>query len=129
MKPPVLVPFLLSGLCCQSPPAGTPDVVPPAASAPDPAHRVLLQGDGKLAMLDARGEIEWQMPWGGIHDVHQLPDGHLLVQQGAAAVVEIDPAAKAVVWRYDSSKQDGNCVFDALRLPSGNTLVATGKRA
>jgi len=37
----------------------------PAAAA----HRVLVQGNGKLAVVDAKGGIEWEMPWGGIHDV------------------------------------------------------------
>ena len=72
------------------------------------AHRVLLQGRGQLAIVDEQGEIEWQMPWGGIHDIHRLDDGHILVQQGAAKIAEIDPASKAVVWSYDSATQNGN---------------------
>lgn len=71
-------------------------------------HRVLLQGRDQLAIVDELGQIEWQMPWGGIHDVHRLDNGHILVQQGAAKVAEIDPATKAVVWSYDSATQNGN---------------------
>jgi len=69
---------------------------------------VLLQGDGKLAILAADGAIEWQMPWGGIHDLHRLANGHILVQQDMVRVVEIDPVQKAVVWSYDAGKQNGN---------------------
>ena len=71
-------------------------------------RRVLIQGRGKLAIVDERGRVEWEMPWGAIHDVHVLKDGHILVQQGGAKVAEIDPAAKAVVWSYDSASQNGN---------------------
>lgn len=71
-------------------------------------HRVLVQGNGKLAIVDVGGKVEWEMPWGGIHDVHVLPDGHIMVQQGAARIVEIDPRLKKVVWFYDSSTMNGN---------------------
>ncbi|MFO0902030.1 MAG: PQQ-binding-like beta-propeller repeat protein [Pirellulales bacterium] len=69
---------------------------------------VILQGNGQLAILDATGQIEWQMAWGGIHDVHVLPNGNIMVQQGAAKVVEIDRQTKKVVWTYDSATQNGN---------------------
>ena len=77
----------------------------PTASA---QHRVLVQGNGRLAIVDAQGQIEWDMPWGGIHDLHVLSNGHIMVQQGAAKVVEIDPKAKKVVWSYDSAAMNGN---------------------
>lgn len=79
--------------------------------APAPAaaqHKLLVQGNGKLAIVDVAGKVEWEMPWGGIHDVHLGADGHIFVQQGPAKVVEIDPATKKVVWTYDSTKQNGN---------------------
>src|SRR5437588_65617 len=77
----------------------------------DPAaaqHRVILQGKDKLAIIDAKGQVEWDMPWGEIHDLHVLPDGHIMVQQGANKVVEIDPKTKKVVWTYDSGSMNGN---------------------
>jgi hypothetical protein len=77
----------------------------PSAAA---KHRFLTQGKGRLAIVAADGQIEWEMPWGGIHDVHVLPNGHILVQQGPAKVVEIDPESKRVVWTYDSATQNGN---------------------
>lgn len=72
------------------------------------AQRVIVQGKGKLAIVKADGATEWEMPWGGIHDIHVLKDGHIVVQQGAAKVAEIDPTSKSVVWSYDSAKQNGN---------------------
>src|SRR5688572_924226 len=71
-------------------------------------HRLIVQGNNKLAIIDKESKTEWEMPWGAIHDVHVLPNGHILVQQGAAKVAEIDPETKKVVWSYDSAKQNGN---------------------
>jgi len=72
------------------------------------AHRVLVQGNGKLAIVDAKGGIEWEMPWGGIHDVQVKANGNILVQQGSAKIAEIDPKSKKVVWSYDSATMNGN---------------------
>ena len=72
------------------------------------AHRLLVQGNGKLAIVGKDGTVEWEMPWGGIHDIHRLPNGHILVQQGGAKLAEIDPLSKKVVWSYDSATQNGN---------------------
>ncbi|MEZ6103480.1 MAG: PQQ-binding-like beta-propeller repeat protein [Pirellulaceae bacterium] len=71
-------------------------------------HRLLLQGNNRWVVLQADGTVEWEMPWGGIHDVHVLTNGHIMVQEGAHKVVEIDPATKQIVWSYDSSIQNGN---------------------
>jgi outer membrane protein assembly factor BamB len=71
-------------------------------------HRVLVQGNGKLAIVDAAGKVEWDMPWGGIHDLHVLPNGNIMVQQGASKVVEIDRKTRKVVWSYDSANMNGN---------------------
>ncbi|MCP3914494.1 MAG: PQQ-binding-like beta-propeller repeat protein [bacterium] len=66
-------------------------------------HRLVTHGKDRLAIVAADGAIEWEMPWGGIHDLHVLPNGNLMVQEGRAKVVEIDIGRKAVVWSYDSA--------------------------
>jgi outer membrane protein assembly factor BamB len=71
-------------------------------------HEVLMQGNGKLAIVNAENETIWQMPWGGIHDVHVLPGGNIMVQRGSHEVVEIDRETKEVVWSYDSAQRNGN---------------------
>lgn len=71
-------------------------------------HRVLLGADGRLVRLAADGAIEWQMPWGGIHDLHVTDHGHILVQQEMRRVVQIDPVANRVVWEYDAALGNGN---------------------
>lgn len=92
-------------------------------------HRLIVQGNGKLAIVDAKGNVEWEMPWGGIHDIHVLASGRILVQQGAAKVVEIDPTTKKVVWSYDSAARNGNAgqrveVHAFQPLEDGRMLIA-----
>ncbi|MBS0210074.1 MAG: PQQ-binding-like beta-propeller repeat protein [Planctomycetes bacterium] len=79
-----------------------------AADSASTQHRLITQGNGKLAIVTGGGAIEWEIPWGGIHDLHVLPSGNVMVQQGASKVVEIDIAKKAVVWTYDSATSNGN---------------------
>ncbi len=71
-------------------------------------HQVLLQGGNRLAIVDPGGAISWEMPWGGIHDIHLLDNGNILTAEGKATVVEIDRESKQVVWRYDSATSNGN---------------------
>jgi hypothetical protein len=54
--------------------------------------------------------------------LHRLPDGHLLAcHEGEGVVREYDKDGK-VVWEYAKVTD----VFEALRLPNGNTLIACG---
>ena len=71
-------------------------------------HRVITQGNGRLAIVEEDGEISWEMKWGGIHDIHVLENGHIMVQQNMKKVVEIDPATKEIVWSYDSAGSEEN---------------------
>ena len=93
------------------------------------AHRLLVQGNDTLAIVAGDGTIEWEMPWGAIHDVHRLVNGNFMVQSGAAKVVEIDPTKKQVVWSYDSATQNGNAgkpveVHAFQPLPNGRVMIA-----
>ena len=72
------------------------------------SHRVIVQGNKKLAIVTRDGSIEWEMPWGSVHDIHVLADGHIMTQKGATVVVEIDTKTKQVVWSYDAARQNGN---------------------
>ena len=79
-----------------------------ASPSAEAAQRVILQGNGKLTIVKPDGSNEWELNWGGIHDIYVTKNGHIFVQQGAAKVAEIDPATKQVVWSYDSATQNGN---------------------
>lgn len=92
-------------------------------------HRVLMQGNNKLAIVGVDGEIEWEMKWGGIHDLHVLDNGNIMVQRQMREVVEIDPATKEVVWSYNSAKANGNDgkkieVHAFQPLPNGDVMIA-----
>lgn len=92
-------------------------------------HQVLLQGGPRLAIIDGDGTVSWEMPWGGIHDIHLLPNGHILTRQGRSSVVEINPETRQVVWKYDAATQNGNAgkrmeVHAFERLADGTTMIA-----
>ena len=71
------------------------------------ARDILLQGKGKLALW-SDGKVAWEMPWGGIHDIHQDKAGLIYVQKDMRQVCAIDPKDKKVVWSYDSTTSNGN---------------------
>lgn len=71
-------------------------------------HQVIMQGNDLLAIVEADGKVSWEMKWGGIHDLHVLENGNIMVQQHMKKVVEIDRKTKEVVWTYDSSTANGN---------------------
>ena len=92
-------------------------------------HTVLMQGKDRLAIVGKDGNVDWEMKWGGIHDLHVLKNGHIMVQQHMKKVVEIDPESKKVVWEYDSSTQNGNQgkrveVHAFQPLDNGNVMIA-----
>ncbi len=100
-----------------------------AAATASAQHSVVLQGNGKLVVLAADGSTKWEMPWTGIHDIHVLPSGNFMVQQGGSKVVEIDRESKQVVWQYDSATQNGNAgkkieVHAFQPLENGHVMIA-----
>jgi len=92
--------------------------------------RLIVQGKNRLAIIDRQGNMEWEMPWRGIHDIHMLENGNVMVQQGRSKVVEIDLETKKIIWTYDSSKQDASGVeVHAFQpLPNGNVMIAESGR-
>jgi outer membrane protein assembly factor BamB len=102
----------------------------PAAAGP---YRLILQGNDQLAIVAKNGSIEWSMPWGGVHDIHVLANGHIMVQRGPATVVELDPASNSVVWSYDAQASNGNEkrpieVHSFQPLPNGQIMIAESGR-
>jgi len=101
---------------------------PSTAVQTGPARRVIAADDSTktLAAIGADGRVEWKMPCRQIHDLHLLPDGHLLYQDGWTRIVELD-ADRKPVWQYDA-KGNGNAsrpveVHAFQRLPGGTTMV------
>tara|TARA_R110002073_G_scaffold106303_2_gene239933 strand:- start:18204 stop:20384 length:2181 start_codon:yes stop_codon:yes gene_type:complete len=115
MLRPRFVTYLALTVCCAAPTIAQ--------------HRVCLQGDERLVILAADGEIEWEMPWGEIHDLHVLPNGNIMVQRGTSEVVEIERTTRAVVWSYDAATSNGNAgkpveVHSFEPLTNGNVRIA-----
>ena len=83
---------------------------------------------GRLAIVDDRGNVEWEMPLKSqVHDLQRLPNGNILTHTGAATVVEINPA-KEIVWTYTSTPRPGYNgpieVHAVQRLDDGLTMIA-----
>ena len=101
----------------------------PGTQSDSPAARRVIAADDStqtLASIGPNGEVEWQIPCRQIHDLHLLPDGHLLYQDGWTRIVELD-ARHTPVWEYDA-QANGNAdrpveVHAFQRLPDGRTMI------
>lgn len=92
-------------------------------------HRVLLHGKAGLQIVEKDGSTSWQMPFGGIHDIHVLKNGNVMVQKNMGEVVEIDRDSKEIVWSYNSRTENGNEgkrleVHAFQPLKNGNVMIA-----
>ena len=103
-----------------------------AANAEPVKGRRVLAADystKRIAVVDPAGEVLWEHPIDDIHDLHMLPDGHVLFQTSMTHLVEVDPKTDKVLWEYDAGKMNGNeCrpvqVHSFQRLPGGVTMIA-----
>jgi hypothetical protein len=91
-------------------------------------HRVLAQDNGHVAIVNRRGEVEWETECKhNSHDIALLENGNLLLHTGPAKVIEMTPA-KQVVWQYECQPKPpytGRVEIHAFqRLPDGLTMVA-----
>jgi hypothetical protein len=93
-----------------------------------PAYRVLAQDRGRVAIVNAKGEIEWEVacPFGS-HDIALLPSGNFLIHTGATTIVEMTPEKK-IVWKHESRPKEGYPgkveIHAFQRLDNGLTMVA-----
>lgn len=101
---------------------------PPTAVQTGTPRRVIAADDSTrtLASIDADGRVEWRLPVKQIHDLHLLPNGHILYQDGWTRVVELDGDRKPV-WDYNA-KANGNAgrtveVHAFQRLADGTTMI------
>ena len=99
------------------------------SASTEAAHRVLMFGNNKLAIVDTDGNVEWELPWRGVHDLHVLDNGHIMTQQQMRRVVEIDPESKDIVWSYDAAQSNGNAgkrveVHAFQPLKNGRVMIA-----
>ena len=103
-------------------------VVGPAPAGDKPAYRVLARDKGHVAIVNAKGEVEWEVPCNtDAHDIALLPNGNVLMPVSATKIVEMSPEKK-VVWEYESKPTAGNKgrveVHAFQRLANGVTMIA-----
>jgi PQQ-like domain len=93
-----------------------------------PAYRVLAQDNGRVAIINAKGQVEWEVPCKhNSHDIALLPGGNFLLHTGPATVTEMTPDKK-IVWQYEAKRKEGYSgrveVHAFQRLANGLTMVA-----
>jgi hypothetical protein len=97
-----------------------------------PGGNVLLaeQGPCQAVQVDREGKIvstvplktSEQAPHRQVRRIHRLANGHILAAHEGEAVVREYDAKGNPVWEYGGVEN----VFEAIRLPSGNTLIGCG---
>lgn len=83
----------------------------------------------RVAMIGEDGRTEWEYRIGPLHDLHVLPNGHVLFQTSWTEVLEVDPADGRVVWSHDSARRADNQgvrleIHAFQRLNDGSTMIA-----
>ena len=93
-------------------------------------YKVLGADKKRVAIINAKGEIEWEVPNPDareIHDIQMLPNGNVLFQTGYTTVVEVS-RDKQTVWKHESKPKagyDGKVeIHSYQRLKNGLTLIA-----
>jgi hypothetical protein len=105
-------------------------LVGPAFAADHAGHRVLAsdRSTGKTRLIAADGKTEWEFDnKHDVHDIHLLPNGHVLTHTSHTSVVEIGPK-KEIVWKYEAKPVEGGTgkveIHAFQRLANGDTMVA-----
>jgi len=97
-------------------------------------YRVLGADNKRIAIVNARGEIEWEIPNPAreTHDIQMLPDGNVLFQTNYTTVVEVN-RDKKVVWQYEAKPKEGYTgrveIHSYQRSKDGLTMVAESGNA
>ena len=78
-------------------------------------HRLVTQGNNKLAIVEKDGSISWQMQWGGIHDLHVLENGNIMVQRRMREICEINPLLDTLNTMAENSLNVFEAVLEAIQ--------------
>ncbi|MGI9178593.1 MAG: PQQ-binding-like beta-propeller repeat protein [Pirellulales bacterium] len=121
------VAILSFGLPLQSMTLATAEEAASAVQTGTPRRVIAADSSTKtLASIGPDGRVEWKIPCNSIHDLHLLPDGHLLYQDGWTRIIELD-GDRQRIWEYDATG-NGNAarrveVHAFQRLADGTTMV------
>ncbi len=97
-------------------------------SAAEPARRILGEDGGRVAIVDERGDVQWEYRTGTqSHDLWMLENGNVLLAASPTTVAEVTPS-KEVVWKYEAKPKagyDGKIEIHAFQpLADGSVMVA-----
>jgi hypothetical protein len=97
------------------------------------SYRVLAVDKGHAAIVNAKGEVEWDVPCKHDgHDIAMLPNGNVLLHTGPTTVVEMTPEKK-IVWKHEAKPKEGYKgaieIHAFQRLDNGLTLIAESGNA
>ena len=97
------------------------------AGAEPAGHRLIAQDKGHVAIVNAKGEVEWEVPSKfTAHDIQVLPNGNVIFPTAADTLVEMTPD-KRVVWKHVSKPKDGYKgrveIHGFQRLTDGLTMI------
>lgn len=98
-----------------------------------PAYSVLAADKGHVALVNAKGEVEWEVPTKAeVHDLALLSNGNLLYPTSATTIVEITREGKEV-WKYQAKQKAGYKgrieIHAFQRLDDGRTMIAESGNA
>ena len=91
-------------------------------------HRMIAHSNGRVVILSAKGEVEWEVPMPFTsHDIQVLPNGNMLIQNSITTVVEMTPS-KEIIWKHESkpiASNTGDVQIHAFqRLKNGITMIS-----
>ena len=95
----------------------------------DRNYQVLGADNKHIAIVNAKGEVEWEVPNQAreIHDIQMLPNGNVLFQTSYTTVVEMN-RDKQILWQHESKPKAGYTgaveIHSYQRLKDGLTLIA-----
>jgi outer membrane protein assembly factor BamB len=99
--------------------------------AAEPTRRFIAADSSKnrIAIINEKGQTEWEHRIGPLHDLHVLANGNVLMQTSWTEVVEINPESGEIVWQYDSKRDPDNAgqrleIHAFQRLLDGSTMIA-----
>jgi hypothetical protein len=98
-----------------------------------PAYRVLAADRGHVAIVNTKGEVEWEVAnVAEVHDLALLPSGNVLFSTGPTTVVEMTPEKK-IVWKHVAQPKEGYKgrveIHAFQRLADGLTMIAESGNA
>jgi hypothetical protein len=96
-------------------------------------HRVLAADKGHVAIVNAKGEVEWEFKNAAeVHDLTQLANGNILFPTDRTTIVEMTPDKK-IVWKHVARPKAGYTgaieIHSFQRLDNGLTMIAESGNA